>query len=98
MENEVEYFAFKVNKEGSHSLPLKVEAIMKLEDPKNMKELQSWIGIVNYYREFVLNMSIVIQPLSNLLANNFEWIWTNDFAQACTEVKKLLASSKVFVR
>ncbi|XP_028418795.1 uncharacterized protein K02A2.6-like [Dendronephthya gigantea] len=83
MQDEVEYFAFVVNKEGIHPSPKKVEAMLKLEDPNNKKELQSWLGIVNYYRKFIPNMSTMVQPLTDLLANNVEWVWTEECANAC---------------
>ena len=97
MQDEVEYFAFRVNRNGIHPSPKKVEAILELEDPKNKKELQSWLGIVNYYRKFVPNMSTVVQPLTHLLANDVQWVWSQDCVQTCKEVKRLLASSEVLV-
>ena len=97
MQDEVEYFAFIVNKDGIHPSPKKVEAILKLEDPSNKKEVQSWLGIVNFYRKFVPNMSTVVQPLTHILANNVEWAWTEECLNACQLVKKLLVSSEVLI-
>ncbi|XP_033729753.1 uncharacterized protein K02A2.6-like [Pecten maximus] len=97
LRDEVEYFAFKVNKEGIHPSPRKVEAILKLADPQNKRELQSWLGIVNYYRKFIPNMATVLEPLTHLLANDVEWQWSQTCANACETIKKLLVSSEVMV-
>lgn len=97
LRDEVEYFAFKVNKDGIHPSPKKVEAILKLADPENKRELQSWLGIVNYYRKFIPNMATVLEPLTHLLSNDVEWNWTQACASACDEIKKLLISSEVMV-
>ena len=56
MQDEVEYFAFRVTKEGIKPSERKVEAVLQVPDPTNRKELQSWLGIVNYYRKFIPNI------------------------------------------
>ena len=70
MQDEVEYFAFRVTKEGIQPLERKIEAVLQVPDPENRKELQSWLGIVNYYRKFIPNMSSIIQPLTDLLGKD----------------------------
>ncbi|XP_060073916.1 uncharacterized protein K02A2.6-like [Ylistrum balloti] len=97
MKEEVEYFAFVVNKEGIHPSPQKIEAILQLKDPQNKKELQAWLGIVNYYRKFIPDMSTIVQPLTKLLADKIEWNWTVDCHSACVKIKELLVSSEVLI-
>ena len=46
MQHSVEYFSFMVNAEGIHPSSKKLEAILKLPEPKNVKELQSFLGII----------------------------------------------------
>lgn len=70
MQDQVDYFAFIVSKEGIKPSPKKLAAINKLEDPKSRKELQIWLGIVNYYRKFVQNMSTISGPLTHLLSQD----------------------------
>ncbi|CAC5382898.1 unnamed protein product [Mytilus coruscus] len=80
MKSEVEYFAFIVNKDGIQPSPKKVEAMLKVPELENVKELQSWLGLVNYYRKFIPDMSTVLQPLNELLTK---------------KSNKLLSSTKV---
>jgi putative transposase len=90
MKDQVEYFAFVVSKHGIKPSPKKLEAIQKMEDPKSKKELQIWLGIVNYFRKFIPNMSTLSGPLTNLLAKDVPWNWTQECSEACTKVKELL--------
>jgi Reverse transcriptase (RNA-dependent DNA polymerase) len=46
---ELEYLGYWITRNGIKPLPNKVKAIMKIAEPKNRKELSSFIGIVNYY-------------------------------------------------
>ena len=50
MQDQVEYFASVVSKEGNKPSTKKIEAIRTMVDPKSKNELQIWLGIVNYYR------------------------------------------------
>ena len=93
MKPEVEYFAFIVNKEGIQASPRKVEAMLKLPKPENVKELQSWLGCVNYYRKFCPDMSTVLQPLNDLLAKKSKW--NENCEKAFRKVCEMLSSNSV---
>jgi len=38
-----------INKEGIHTLKRKVEALTNAKTPQNVEQLQSFLGMVNYY-------------------------------------------------
>ena len=48
--SELEYLGYWIIKEGVQPLPSKVDAIQQLKKPRNVKELCSFIRMVNYYR------------------------------------------------
>ena len=48
--NDLEYLGFKIIREGKIPLPDKVEAINNIAHPTTNKQLQSFIGLINYYR------------------------------------------------
>ena len=49
--SELEYLGFWVTRNGIKPLPKKIEAILKLKPPTTKKQLRSFIGIINYYRD-----------------------------------------------
>ena len=61
----VEYLGHVIDKEGIHPVEKKEEAILAVKPPKNIEQLQSYVGIVNYYGKFIPNLSIVATPLTN---------------------------------
>ena len=97
MQHSVEYFSFMVNAEGIHPSSKKLEAILKLPEPRNVKELQSFLGIVNHYRKFIPDMSTLLDPLTQLLKKKITWFWSQNCKKAFKRLKKLLASSKVLI-
>ena len=64
--SELEYLGYWITRDGIQPMKDKVQAIMNLNEPKNRKELRSFIGIVNYYRDMWLRRSHVLAPLSKL--------------------------------
>ena len=52
-----EYFGHIFSKNGIRPDPKKIERIKNAKTPQNVKELQSWLGMVNYCSSFIKNMS-----------------------------------------
>ena len=64
---EVENLGHIISKMGIRVNPEKTEALGNVPVPKNVKELQSFIGGVNYYAKFIPNMATLCKPLYDLL-------------------------------
>jgi RNase H-like domain found in reverse transcriptase len=64
-ETEVEFLGHVENAEGIKMQRSKVEAIQKWPRPKNVQELQSFLGLANYYRRYIANFSTLAAPLTN---------------------------------
>lgn len=59
--------------EGIRPVKSKVESLKDNPVPKNVNELISFLGAVNYYRRYLSNMSTIIAPLDNLRSKNQKW-------------------------
>jgi hypothetical protein len=73
--SEVTYFGHVINAKGINASPEKVEAITKLEAPKNVTELRRIVGMINYLGRFTKNLSTIMKPLTDLLKKNIQWCW-----------------------
>lgn len=63
--------------------------------PQNVQQLRSFLGLLNYYRKFLLNLATIIQPLNDLLQKNARWRWTVKCTEAVKAAKKLLLTSNM---
>ena len=75
--------------------PAKIEAIKNRLAPKNVKQLQSFLGLCNYYRRFVQQFSCIAQPLFVLLAKDVRYIWSEECEKAFRDLKNALTSYPV---
>ena len=97
MQPSVEYLRYIIDKEGLHATPVKVEAITKAPEPRNVNELRSFLGLVNNYGKFIRHLSTLIQSLNHLLCRDVSWKWSKDCQKAFDTLKEWLASSEVLV-
>ena len=49
-----------------------------MPQPTNVKQLQSFLGAVNYYSKFIPNMADIAKHLYKLIEKNAIWEWKNE--------------------
>ena len=75
-QDSIEYLGHMIDKEGIHTLKRKVEALTNAKTPQNVEQLQSFLGMVNYYAKHILNLSTISAPLNRLRQKDIPWKWT----------------------
>ena len=73
LQSSVEYLGYIIDAEELHATPEKIDAIVNAPQPENIQELRSFLGLVNYYGEFIQNLSTLAHPLNNLLRHSTPW-------------------------
>ncbi|KAJ9512180.1 hypothetical protein QJQ45_012663 [Haematococcus lacustris] len=65
---------------GEHGIavdPAKVKVVREWHVPRNLKDLQAFLGLANYFRRFIPNFSAIAAPLTDLTsktaAAQFDW-------------------------
>ena len=64
---ETEYLGYILSQEGIKPQPKKVQAILALTPPQNVKDLRRFLGMVQYYRDIWARRSEILAPLSDLV-------------------------------
>ena len=72
---EVKFLGFNLTEEGISPSQEKVEAIQNFPSPRNKKQLQSFLGVCNYYRKFQTNYSHLTAKFSKQLSSKEKWTW-----------------------
>lgn len=95
--SQITYLGYLIDGEGVHPTQEKVEAITKAPAPTNVAQLQSYLGMFNFYAKFVPKVSTLLWPLNRLLQKQTKWRWTSTEEKAFENSKKALAESGVLV-
>ncbi len=64
---ETEYLGYTLTRDGIKPQPKKVQVILALNPPNNIKELQRFLGMVQYYRNMWQKRSEMLAPLTDLV-------------------------------
>ena len=75
--------------------PDKVDAISKWPVPQSKKELQTFLGLCNFYAKFVCKFADIAAPLHNLLRKDVEWTWSDEHNKAVANLKRALVTAPV---
>jgi hypothetical protein len=91
----IEYLGYWVTRDGIQPLPSKVEAMLRMEEPKTRRQLRAFVGLVNYYRDMWRRRSHVLAPLTALCSESKKWKWGDEQRTAFNEVKKILSKDAI---
>ncbi len=66
---KVNYVGLLVGRNGIKPQSNRTQAIQSIKTPTNVSELQSFLGLCNYSRQFIENYADIVRPLTSLLKN-----------------------------
>ena len=53
----------------------KLDAILNAPEPKDLTQLRSYLGMLNFYRKFLVSAAAILEPLNALLRKDVHWEW-----------------------
>ncbi len=65
--HEIEYLGYLLTREGIKPQPKKVQEILTLNPPNNVKDLRHFLEMVQYYRDMWARRSEMLAPLTDLV-------------------------------
>lgn len=92
---QVKYFGHIFSEQGMKIDPDRVSAIVNMKSPNNKKELQIFLGMVNYLRKFIPHLANIAAPLQLLLKKDVEWLWTEIHEDVYTNIKNKISTAPV---
>ena len=84
---------FIISREGIRVDPLKVEEILQLSPPCNIRHIQCLQGMENFLRRFVVNFSNFTKGFMRLLKKDTTFCWDERAQESLDARKRALASA-----
>lgn len=89
IKDEVLYLGHVVSKNGISPNPKLTKSVTNWKVPQNVKEVQTFVGLCNYYRQYVLRFSEIASPLSKLTRKDVPFKWSDECQTALETLKRL---------
>jgi hypothetical protein len=84
--------------EGISIDPKRIVVILNLPAPTSKKEVQGFMGVINFVRRFVPDFVVMVKPIHNLLKQDRSFSWIDDVENAFVGIKKAISSAPVLAK
>ena len=86
-----------ISKEGIRIDPDRVSAILKVEEPRSKKEVQSFIRQVNFLRRFIPSFVEILMNITNMQRKDNEIMWIVEAKKSFKDIKQAISEAHVLV-
>lgn len=93
--SSITHLGFQYACDGITPAQEKSQVVADWPTPTSVKEVRSFLGLVNFYRRFIPNFSHVAAPLTDLTGNSATFHWQGPQQQALEALKLALTSPPV---
>ncbi|XP_063389640.1 uncharacterized protein K02A2.6-like [Cydia fagiglandana] len=93
--SEVYYVGHMFNKDGISPDKSKIKAITEMPSPTNVKELQRFLGMVNYLGQYIPNLAEETSILRDLVKKENIWQWSESHEKQFGKLKSLICKAPV---
>lgn len=92
---EMTFLGHIVSADGVKPDPEKIKAIIKMDVPKSITELQRFLGMINYVGKFIPNLAEIAAPLRLLLKKDNEYLFQKPQIEAFEKLKTIITSPPI---
>ena len=95
--DEIEFIGHVLTPHGHKPLPSTVIRINSYIPPHNKKGMQRFLGLVNFYREYIPDFSRIAEPLYRLTRKDVLWEWNSSALESFEKLKRYLTDSPLLL-
>jgi hypothetical protein len=94
MVSSLSFLGHNLDASGISPMEKHVKALAEFPPPSDLKDLQRFLGLINFYRRFLPGIAGILQPLTDLLRSNPKSLsWSDSAAAAFCAAKAALISA-----
>ena len=88
--SRVKFGGMIISDAGVQPDPERIAALVKLEPPRNVKEVRGWLGAIQQLNIYHPHLALYLKSVQNLTKKGAVWDWNQDCQKAYEEVNKLI--------
>ena len=86
----MDYLGHTLTAEGVKPNESKIAAVKELPKPQSVKEVRTFLGLVNFYKRHIRNMATICRPLTALTEKDRkEFVWSSECDEVFEKIKHL---------
>ena len=92
---EVEFLGVIISPKGVEMQKEKIEGVLNWPVPRNIKEVQKFLGLANYYRRFIKDFAKIAAPLHVLVRKEQKWKWEEEQKEVFGRLKRAFTTEPI---
>ena len=86
-----------VSADGVKIDPKRVEAIKNLSLPRSKKDIQYFLGTINFIRRFIVNFAELTKHITAMLRKDSEVKWTEEAKHSFNAIKEAITTAPILI-
>jgi hypothetical protein len=95
LQPRITYLGHEIDRNGIRPGHHKIRAVINFPHPKTTKQIRQFLGLTSYFRKFIKNFSVIMNPISKLLRKGEQFVWGDQQEQAFQLIKQKLSEKPV---
>ena len=91
----VEFLGVVIGPKGVEMQKEKIEKVLNWPVPRNIKEVQKFLGLANYYRRFIKDFTRIAAPLHVLVRKEQKWKWEKKQEEVFKKLKMVFTTEPI---
>ncbi|CAL1266838.1 unnamed protein product [Larinioides sclopetarius] len=88
--SNITYLGFNISANGFAPSEDNIQKVTKFPVPKNVKQVQSYLGMMNYFRHLIFNYAEVVEPIVKLTRKGIPFIWSENCQDAFNVMQDII--------
>jgi hypothetical protein len=95
---EIKFLGHTISQDGISVDPKKLQEVMDWKPPTTVRQIQSFLGLAEYYRRFIPDFSRIAKPMTELLKKGVKYEWSQKCEDAFHTLRQHLTTSPVLAQ
>ena len=95
--SEIKFLGHVVNSEGLKTQPKVTQKVQEFGRPHDKHTVRSFLGLCNYYRNFIPDFATIAVPLNRLLKNKVHFVWSPECEKAFRTIQNYLVAPPLLI-
>jgi len=91
-QTSLDFFGLNFSKDGVKLTESKIDSLLNAAEPRDVKELKSLCGLINYASKFIRSAATRLHPFHNLLKRNTQFNWKQEHTDGLKRIKDALST------
>jgi transposase InsO family protein len=95
--DSISYLGHVISRDGVAMDPSKITSIVEWPTPKNVGDVRSFLGLIGYYRKFLVGFGEISAPLVELTKKESRWAWDANHQRSFKALKEMLTTAPTLI-